>query len=476
MFRVTTLLSFLFLCNLATAQSDSLSVDALTSVPKNYIKQVDKKVDRYEKRITGKKNKSLEKLSRWEKKVQRLLAKTDPALEQKLFGKGTMTFSAMLAKVKSGEELVRNQRMKYDEYRDKLTVSISYLESQEEKLESSVKTPIQNTKSKLADLEGKVQQVESLDDLIQKRKKELATVALKTLGKNKYLTKINKEAWYYSATLKNYKEIFSDPTKAEKTAREVLNKVPAFQVFMKQNSQLAKLFKMPENYGSAESLAGLQTRADINGLINDKLASGGPNAKEIFQQNLQKAQSELAKLKADMIKKGDNGGGGEMPDFKPNMQKTKTFSQRLEYGFNMQFGKSNNFLPATSDLGFSVGYKLNDKSIIGIGAAYKIGFGSIEKIRITQEGISLRSFIDYKLKKQFYVSGGAEMNRLKAITSVPGNVGGNEWQPSALLGISKKIPLKSKLSKGTKLQLLYDFLGSNASINQRIRFRIGYSF
>jgi hypothetical protein len=53
-------------------------------------------------------------------------------------------------------------------------------------------------------------------------------------------------------------------------------------------------------------------------------------------------------------------------------------------------------------LGLSVGYKLNDKSIIGIGASYKIGWGSSWKnISITNQGVGLRSFIDWQLKGAF---------------------------------------------------------------------------
>ena len=45
-----------------------------------------------------------------------------------------------------------------------------------------------------------------------------------------------------------------------------------------------------------------------------------------FQQNLQAAQGQLNQLKDKLNKLGSNGGGDmDMPDFKPNQQKTKTF-------------------------------------------------------------------------------------------------------------------------------------------------------
>jgi hypothetical protein len=47
---------------------------------------------------------------------------------------------------------------------------------------------------------------------------------------------------------------------------------------MKQNSELASLFRLSDNYGTPASLAGLQTRAAVQQQIQNQLAGGGPNA------------------------------------------------------------------------------------------------------------------------------------------------------------------------------------------------------
>jgi hypothetical protein len=132
------------------------------------------------------------------------------------------------------------------------------------------------------------------------------------------------------------------------------------------------------------------------------------------------------------------------------------------------------------DIALTVGYKLNNKSVAGIGASYKMGLGSIDNIIFTNQGISIRSFLDWKLKKQFFISGGWEMNYLATIPTqnilLP-KVTNNSWQQAALAGISKKIKIKTKLFKETKMQLLYDFLAKQHSpISQPILFRMGYSF
>ncbi|MBL0357869.1 MAG: hypothetical protein IPP72_13720 [Chitinophagaceae bacterium] len=73
--------------------------------------------------------------------------------------------------------------------------------------------------------------------------------------------------------------------------------------------------------------------------------------------------------------------------------------------------KATSYFPVTSDIAVSVGYKLNDKSVIGIGASFKLGFGrGWDNIKLSSQGLGLRSFIDWKLKGSFYISGGYEQN------------------------------------------------------------------
>ncbi|MBL0267857.1 MAG: hypothetical protein IPP99_04060 [Chitinophagaceae bacterium] len=127
-----------------------------------------------------------------------------------------------------------------------------------------------------------------------------------------------------------------------------------------------------------------------------------------MQQNLQAAQSQLNDLKSKILKAGGGSSDAEMPEgFKPNNQKTKSFLQRLEYGANVQTQRATNYFPVTSDLGLSLGYKLNDKSVIGIGASYKLGLGrGWNNISVSHQGVGIRSYVDWKIKGSFWISGG----------------------------------------------------------------------
>ena len=451
------------------AQADSTAA-ALQNLPSKYLKEVGGKIEKYNNRIRSKTEKTLARLSRWENKIQLLLQKVDPEAARRLFGNGQTSFSTLLRNIEQGKEIADNYKAKYDDYRDKLTTSLKYLDRV-----GGVDKVIKVEKG-LEVLEENVRNSEALEEFIRQRKKQLMDEAFKYIGKSKYLSRISKESWYYVETLRNYKEIFGDKKKAEETALKILNRIPAFEKFAAQNSILGSLFNAPPGY-NPQNLEGLQTRASVNTLIQSSLYAGGSNARQIFNQHMQQAQAELNQIRDKIIQAG--GNYREIPDFKPTAMKTKTSKQRLELGTDLQFVKSNSVLPSIVNLGITLGYKLNDKSVIGLGASYKMGMGTLQHISITHQGIGLRSFVDWKMKKQFFISGGFEMNYLPGIDPAVLNpilrIG--DWQKAGLIGLSKKIPLKTKFSKCTKLQLLYDILArTHIPLSQPVIFRIGYQF
>lgn len=168
----------------------------------------------------------------------------------------------------------------------------------------------------------------------------------------------------------------------------------------------------------------------------------------------------------------------DMPDFKPNKQRTKSFWNRIELGANMQSVKSNQFFPVTSDIALTAGYKLSNRSTAGMGASYKMGWGqNFRNIKITHEGISVRSFFDVQMTGSFYASGGFEYNYQQPFNTIRQLWGMQSWQQSGLIGISKIVAVQSKLFKKTKVQLLWDFLSYHQTPQTpAIKFRVGYSF
>lgn len=366
---------------------------------------------------------------------------------------------------------------------DSLSTSLNFLQLNPGFLSASpaVQEKLRSAMSVMQGLKAQLQKAQDIKAFLQAQRQQLKQ-AFERLGLVKELRRMNKEVYYYARQVQEVKEALNDPRKLEKKALELLSKSRLFRDFMRKNSLLASLFRLPaspEDPANLGSLAGLQTRAQVNALIQQQISSGGPNAAGQLRENLQAAQGQLNQLKDRVLKLGGGSSDMEMPEgFKPNNQRTKTFWQRLEYGSNVQSQRASSFFPVTTDLGLSLGYKLNDKSVIGLGASYKIGWGrGWNNIRLSSEGVGLRSFVDIKLKGSFWISGGYEQNYRTAFNDFDQLRNLSSWQQSGLIGISKVVSLKTKIFKKTRLLLLWDMLSyQQVPRTQPLVFRVGYNF
>ncbi|MBO9632582.1 MAG: hypothetical protein J7578_05645 [Chitinophagaceae bacterium] len=463
----------------AEAQDGSSTLDRVASFPTRFLDKLNKKSEDIEDKLISGSEKALKRLAKQEKKMKRKLARKDSAAAEQLFGNVDERYQQLQAKLEAPTQLTQRSGQ-YLPHLDTLKTSLNFLTQNNEWLgkNEEVTGKVKEALSSVKGLEGKLDQAADVKKYLRDRKAMLKE-QLNRFGLTKELKKYNQQAYYYAEQVNSYKAMLEDPSKLEQKALELVKKLPAFQDFFKKNSELASLFQLQDNYGSMASLAGLQTRSSVQNLIQDRLSSAGPNATAILQQNVQAAQAQLSKLKDKLNELGGMGNSeGELPDFKPNNQKTKSFLQRLEYGTNLQSQRSSNFFPTTTDVGLSVGYKLNDKSIIGIGASYKVGWGqNIRNVNITSEGVGFRSFADYKIKGSFFASGGFEYNYQQPFSSVSVVRDLDDWQKSGLVGISKILSLKSKMFKKTKMQLLWDFLSyQQRPQTQPLKFRVGYNF
>lgn len=474
-----TLLKTILICFFLLAGQVCFSQDRFDSLlnkidPQRWATAIKKKVSGLEEKLISKNENTLRKLQKQEERIyKKLLASKDSAVAKLQLEQNRNRYASLQKLLKTPTTVSARNVKDYVPYLDTISSAFKFLSNQG----GAVKKAL----SKIESLNGRLQQAVDVKQFIRERKEQLKQ-QLENLGLVKKLKKFNKEAFYYAEQVKEYKEILKDPKKIEKKAMELLAKTKLFQDFMKKNSMLASLFGMPtdpNDPASQANLAGLQTRAQVNSLIQTQIAAGGPNAQAVFQQNIQEAQNQLKSLIDKVNKWGGGSSDDIMPEgFKPNSQKTKSFLKRLEYGTNIQSQKASSIFPVTSDIVLSLGYKLNDKSIIGIGASYKMGWGSgWNNIRITHQGMGLRSFIDWKLKGSFWVSGGYEQNLKNEIRNASQIRDQSAWQESGLIGMSKVFEIKSKFFKKTKLQLLWDFLSyEQVPRGQPIVFRIGYSF
>jgi hypothetical protein len=330
-------------------------------------------------------------------------------------------------------------------------------------------------KAQLNSLQTQLNTAEEIKTFLAQQKQSIQQ-QITQFGLGKQVRKYSQEVYYYQQQIREYKATLNDPDKLTRRALELANQSTTFQNFMRQNSQIAQLFQLPGTGANASGtpIEGLQTRALIQQQISQSIQGTNINPQQYIEQQVGAAGEQLNALKD---KANDIGGGSdelEIPDFKPNNQKTKTFLKRIEWGFNVQSQRSNSFLPTTTDFGLQAGYKLSDKSTIGIGLAYKLGWGkNINNISLSSEGLGLRSFVDIKFKGSIWITGGYEMNFNSSFSSIPELKNLSSWQRSGLVGMSKKYRIGKK--KGN-MQLLWDFLSyKQVPQTSPLKFRIGYN-
>lgn len=281
----------------------------------------------------------------------------------------------------------------------------------------------------------------------------------------------------YQLKIRYYKEALSNPDKALREAFTILKKTRVFQQFFRRYSILAAFLPPdPTEVGLLDPVTlGLQTRDLVRQAMLERV---GPNVNTaaFAGQKASEWKSQLQHLKSKL----EGAKSRPLPDDiqgKPSAEKSKPFLKRLQVGTNLQSTRSSGWMPATTDFGLSVGYKLNGKSIVGIGGSYKLGWGeNIRNIRISHQGASLRSFIDWKIKGSFYCSGGYEYNYQPVAQQMAPNLRLSSWKNSGLIGLSKTLAANHKFFKQAKMQVLWDALArQQLPRSPSFKFRIGYN-
>ncbi len=443
------------------------------------IDKLQKKYSKLEARVNKQTEGLLTRVQKQESALKELVAQKDSLAAKQVFDKAAKKYQSFRDKLKTPvTKTIPRPLQEYIPRLDSLHTAFNFLGKQKAEGALSNATgnldKLQGLNNELGQLQGRLQQAGEIKDFIKKREQELKN-RLMQYGLGNKLIGLNKEVYYYQQQLADYKNILNNQDKLEKTVLALVQKAPAFQNFMQKNSYLGQLFPVPENYGTPQAMEGLQTRASVGNLVAQRMGSG-TNQEQYLQQQVQSGQASLTQLKDKAAKSGVIGSSDlEIPDFKPNTQKTKRFLQRIEYGVNLQSQKGNSFLPVTTDLAATAGYKFSDKATAGLGISYKLGWGSdIKNISLSNQGIGLRSYVDVKAKGSFWISGGFEYNYLQAFSKLAEIADVDVWQKSALLGVEKKIKIGKKTST---MQLLYDFLWhAQTPRAQPIKFRIGYTF
>jgi len=484
--KIPALFGAALLC-LTLQTSYAQSVDSVTGKLLNYpsrlFGKLQSRLSRLNNDLASQTEKYLNKMASREQKLQRKLLPIDSAGAARLFGGSAGQYAALIQQLKTDtgkpHQALSGQ---YQPYVDSLQGELRFLKQNPQLMGAGLQP--QAALSQLQALQAKLQVADQAKLFIQQRRQLIAQYIsqhgnLQSLM-GSYYSGLSRDAYYYSQRLNQYKDMLNDPDRLEQKALGVVSKLPAYQNFMKSNSQLNGLFKMPGGVDSstAKALPGLQTHSQVAQQVQGQAAAGGDGGMGALQSKLQSAQSLLDSYKGKLSQLGAGGTTADAPEFRPNDQKTKTLWHRLEYGVNFQTTHNSYYYPIVTDLGLSLGYKLGHSNIVGIGASYKMGWGSdIQHIAITGQGVGLRSFLQIAIKGGLSATGGFEYNYTTPFISYQQLKQLQYWTRSGLIGLSKTVSMRSRVFKKTQLQLLWDFLSyQQAPKTQPLLFRIGYTF
>ncbi len=373
---------------------------------------------------------------------------------------------------------------------------------------------------------GKIPQIGPLEDVLGDMKEKLAVCnALQNaavqqrqligqwlqgrsgldVGLAKQLKAYSLQLSVYKQQLEAWKTTLNDPVKLEQAMLAGLQKLPGFSKFLEQNNQLAAILGRgglgSNPAGAGIPVPGMQSRQNLLQQLQQRFGNNatgtGSGVPQIIQQNLEDAMRSLSSLQQGIqqlegyLGRGAIGNQNLTPQEKESAAlKALPVHKRIRIGYNIQSGGGPNYFPAINDIGLKAGFQLHPRFEAGIGGAYKLGLGdSWRKIKISHEGVAIRSYADWRITpagdkflKGFWVTAGYEWNnftRLAVSNSDTNNTaslptGPVLWTNAGLLGVTKKI---AKGKKEMHFQILWQFsTGNGPNASAPFLFRWGKSF
>jgi predicted DNA-binding protein len=442
----------LFLLLTAQQVKAQLQLDTLTLPSEKAIRSVVKDLDRLNKQL------------------QRSSTVYIKALE--ITEKGINQFKDSILSIQHLDKL--NLSKKYSSKLDSIATGLNLTKSLSPlKAESD----IDHVQAQLTELTDELHKAEKIKSLLETNLQHLSYFQ-KIKSIEKQITQYKKLSAGYNARISEAQELLKQPDKFGKRLLSELRQQPAFQKYFAKYSELARLFPSAESpTGNMTNITGLQQRDQLMEQI--KTAMGGTSFDPIHflqtnpeggQQNnpiTHATQSLQKKIKAISTSNYEDPG-----------YKGLSFMQRVFFQTNVQSSSGNRWLPSHTNFAIGSGYKINSKAQLSAEIVWRMGWGQpIKNIHITHQGFGLRSFLDWKVKGQWWITGSYEKNHYPSYQTIAVASNDNGWRNSALMGISKTIAIKSKGMKKFKMQLLYDFLApSQAPYTSPWKYRMGYTF
>jgi len=492
--------------NTSHAQSADSAADKLTHFPMRVFGSIQSRTASLNQRLQRQTQKYLQKLQQQEQRLEKKLYAFDSGAAKTLFAGSSQQYAQLWQKLQadtgSSHQKLSGQ---YQPVADSLHGALAFLQKNPQvltqggsinsalpgqataSLSPEIQAKIQASMSQLQALQAKMQDAGQIKAYMQQRKQLIGQYIAQHGNLQGLLSKpyasMQSTMYYYSAQVTQFRNELNSPDQLEQKALALLSRLPAFNGFMKTNSQLSSIFTLPGSSSAPQVLAGLQTRSQITAAVKSQVsaaASGGNsnNSSSAGSSQVESAQSQLAAYKSKLSQLGGGSSDIDAPNFRPNAEKTKSFLHRFQYGIDFQTTQSTYYFPAMTSLGLNLSYRLGHGNDVGIGAAMRVGWGTgFNHIAVTGQGVALRSFFDIAIKGSFSATGAFEYNYTTPFTEYQQIRQIQYWVKSGLIGVSKSVSMKSRVLKQTKLSLLWDVLSYEAVPRTTpLVFRVGYNF
>jgi hypothetical protein len=464
-----SILLFFYFGSVHGQQKDDGNFSLDSNMIGKYLNRTSKKLVRYDDDLKGKSLSKLKVVRKVESKIFKQMNAMDSLFAKEVYADVFNKYDAFEKSLESDSAISAVMFGGKVRYLDSLNATLQFLRTIYPE-SGKIFSEINRLQLQLDKINSRFSHIRKFQEFISQRRAYLRQHTSKFNPKN--LLELNKEVYYYSSGIKTYKGLLSNPARIERIAIDAIKGNAEFHQFFINPSISSFLNSNRSSTGNV--VPGLQYRMVVQNVVQSKFPKiKGVNSSFLRKYDLSKQKSQAQK----MMSSGQDAFNNpiEKPDFKVNSQKGKPFFTRIEYSVSMQFGNVIRNQPTMADIGLNAAYKVNDKSLIGLGSSYRLGLGKgIAHINLSHQGFTLRSFIEWKVYGNFSLYGGMEKLYFPKLSESNINIY-NTWQNSGLLGLSKKYRVNAQL-KG-KIQLMYDFFSSSGvPIRNPIVFRTGLSF
>lgn len=479
-------LTFCIFCPFITQAQEEHT--AVYQQGKRYIDIRIKSLNKTNEHVAGQQEKLLCKLSKQEKRYSRKLKKQDSA--------GYARYQQQPFSYDSISKLSKNREdSQLKQIANRPNVTVDSLKTIQKFITDKIH--LQGNSGDVAGYDDKLNGIKSADNyndyidrLIGQRTNSLKSINSQNKGKVAGFKGIDKKVFYSKQKLRALKDINEEPSKLEEEALEVLQGTEGFeQALQNQNpNSLQSLAGKGATTSDLEKM-GFQTKRQMQAKLQNKFGNnlGGLQqnmGKQITDHNdklkeLEKGKNTIkhTKASAQQLRHADK------PSFKVNSMRGMPLRKRIEKQFNWQTIRATiDGKPAMLQLAVMAGFRHTPRLTYGAGLATAVGLGkSWQQVKITFEGLGVRTFAEYKMVFGISMYAGYERMFKEAVFTGESNLltenrqkqnshNTTNYHESVLMGLTKTYRINEKWNGS--LQVLYDIWWKEKGLRSPVQLRI----